>query len=201
MNQNNAVLGLLVFVVAAFGGLVFYDIKYGHKFEKRFGGPAGQTQNWKWDDNWSGKGQPVAPPKAVTPPAPTVPPATPAPSPGQQLIAGSYQEGINKSGETGKPVLAFFTSDSCSWCVKMKSDTMTDSRVQAVLRNYILVYVDTDRDREAIRKFGVRALPSFVVTNHREERLKMDMGYKNADSFSSWLNDPGLFTQPRRAGN
>jgi thiol-disulfide isomerase/thioredoxin len=195
MNQRAAIIGLLVFVLAAFGGLVFYDAKYGHKFDKLLGKDKTTQQNWKWDDQWDSKGPNVqVPPVNPNPPAPTPPPTPPV----QQLIAGSYQEAIQKSGELGRPVLVIFTAEWCSWCKKMKSETMTDSRVQSVLKNYILVYVDTDKDRSPVRKFGVESLPSFVITNVNEEKLKFDSGFKNADSFASWLNSPNLFQQPKR---
>lgn len=187
MDQKNIVVGLLLFVIVAFGGLIFYDVKVGHKFEK-FLGKEIVAKNWKWEDSWDGKGPITQPDKIQTPPVAT---------PGPQLIAGSYTEAIQKSGEVGKPVLVFFTAEWCQWCKKMKAETMTDSKVQSVCKNYILVYVDTDKDRAPATKFGVESLPSYVVTNAKEAKLKMDAGFKNADSFASWLNDSSLFQQPK----
>jgi hypothetical protein len=86
MNQRAAIIGLLVFVLAAFGGLVFYDAKYGHKFDKLLGKDKTTQQNWKWDDQWDSKGPNVqVPPVNPNPPAPTPPPTPPV----QQLIADS----------------------------------------------------------------------------------------------------------------
>lgn len=192
MNERNVAVGLLLFVILAFGGLIFYDVKVGHKFEKLLGKEK-VANNWKWEDNWDGKG-PTGPGPGPDRPSPTPPPVD---VPGPQLIAGSYTEAVKKSGEVGKPVLAFFTADWCQWCKKMKSETMSDSKVQAALKSYIVVYVDTDKDRAPARKFGVESLPSYVITNAKEEKLKADGGFKNADSFASWLNNPSLFNQPR----
>jgi thioredoxin-related protein len=194
MNQRNLAVGLLVFVILAFGGLVFYDIKYGHKFEKRFGTTKEPAQNWKWEDDWNSKGAPVGPQTGPTTPGPVVP----APE-AQQLIAGNYAEALQRSAALGKPILAFFTADWCNWCQKMKTETMSDARVKTVLKNYILVYVDADKDRDTTKKFGVTTLPSYVVTNANETKLKMDTGFKNADSFASWLNDSKLFDQPKKS--
>jgi thiol-disulfide isomerase/thioredoxin len=196
MDQRTTVIGLLMFVVLAFGGLIYYDVKFGHKFEKLMG-KVGQSNNWRWEDGWDGKGPSSSTPG---PQGPSVPQGPSAPQPnGPQLIAGSYAEALQKSGETGKPVLAFFTADWCTWCKKMKNETMTDSRVQSVLKNYILVYVDSDHDRNAVRKFGVDGLPSYVITNSREDKLKVETGFKSPEIFSSWLNDSSLFNQPKGA--
>jgi len=190
MNQRTTVVGLLLFVVLAFGGLIFYDVKYGHKFEKLLGKDrTTQNDQWKWKDDWTNK-------DGVTPPGPDSKQIAP-PVDGPQLIAGSYNEALKKSGELGKPVLVFFTADWCSWCKKMKSETLPDAKVQAVMKNYVLVYVDTDKDRAPATKFGVSSLPSYAVTNYKEEKLKVDSGFKNADSFQAWLNQPSLFTQPK----
>lgn len=191
MDQRNLVIGLLVFVLSAFGLIVFYDVNYGHKFERKFG-KSRQTQNWKWEDDWDSKDSPVVPTKPNHSPTPV----TPIPL-GQQFIAGSYQEAILKSGETGKPVLVFFTADWCNWCKKMKLETMMDSKVQSLLKNYILVYVDTDKDRSPVAKFNIESLPSYIITNSKEEKLKYENGYKNSGFFANWLNDPNLYNQPK----
>jgi thiol:disulfide interchange protein len=192
MNQRAIVIGLLVFVLAAFGGLIYYDAKHGHKFEKLMGGKNRPVQNWKWEDSWDGNGPSAQPDKA----APQPKTETPAPT-GPQLIAGTYTEALQKSGEFGKPVLVFFTAEWCTWCKKMKAETMVDGKVQAGLKNYILVYVDTDKDRAPARKFGIESLPSYVITNSKEEKLKADSGFKNSETFAGWLNNPNLLVQPK----
>ena len=193
MNQRSILLGLLFFVVVAFGGMIFYDVKHGKKFEKLFN-KQDQTTNWKWEDDWRGQG-PTAPTSPTRPTDPTPPPVTPPAGP--QIVAGSYAEAIQKSIQTGKPVMVFFTADWCSWCKKMKSETMPNEGVQTMMKNYVFVYVDTDKDRASARKFGVESLPAYVITNSKEENLKSDSGFKNAETFTQWLNNPNLFNQTR----
>lgn len=192
MSQRSILAGLLVFVIVAFGGMIFYDMKHGKKFDKLFN-KQDQTTNWKWEDDWKSQGPNTPPP---TRPTDQVPPVTPPAQPtGPQIVASSYAEAIQKSGQTGKPVLAFFTADWCTWCKKMKSETMPNEGVQTMMKNYVLVYVDTDKDRAPARKFGVESLPSYVITNSKEEKLKSDSGFKNAETFAQWLNNPNLFNQ------
>jgi thiol-disulfide isomerase/thioredoxin len=195
MNQKNLLAGLLVFVAVAFGGLIWYDVKYGHKFERILGKNSRPSENWKWADDWNNI-NPVNPNPNLQP-SPN-PPMTPLVTPqGPQLITGTYNEALQKSGELGKPVLVFFTADWCTWCKKMKQETMTDQKVQNVLKNYILVYVDMDKDRAPARQHSVESLPSYVITNYKEDNLKSESGFKSAESFASWLNNPNLYVQPK----
>lgn len=193
MTAKSAILALLVVMTLGLGGYVAYDLKKGNG-SKLFGPKAEQKSNWKWDDNWDGK-NPQPQPKEEDRINKPIPPDGIKVKP--QSVAGSYAEALKLSGEQGRPVLAFFTADWCGYCKKMKSETMNDQRVLSVMNNYILVYVDTDKDREGVRDFGVSSLPTFVVTNYKKEKLKVDSGFKNADNFASWLNDNNLFTQPK----
>jgi len=186
MDIKSIITVILFFLTTSLGVLIAYDIK---KSGKLFGKePA--TNNWQWNDQWdsSPKSLPIDQPIPATPSTPDV-----------QIVANSYAEALQKSGELGKPVLVFFTADSCQWCKKMKSEAMVDPNVQAVLKHYILVYEDTDKSREAANRFGATSLPSFVITNSKQDKLKMDVGYKSANDFSVWLSDASLFSQPKQA--
>lgn len=179
MGQKSMLVGLLLFVIFSFGGLILYDSKYGHKFEKYLGKEK-TIRNWKWEDQWDGK-SPLTPIKPIE----------------LQLIANNYTEALHKSGETGKPVLVFFTAEWCQWCSKMRSETMPDILVQNMLKNYILVYVDTDKDRGPARKFNIESLPSYIITNYKEDGIKAGNGFKSPESFANWLNNPNFYNQPK----
>lgn len=75
----------------------------------------------------------------------------------------------------------------------MKSETMSKEEVKEVLKNYIVVYVNADRDRDSVKKMKIESLPSFVITNHKGESLKTAKGFMDAKTFSNWLNDSKLF--------
>lgn len=174
MNDRKLALALLAFVLVTFGGMAAYELGFRPKAAK----PADAANpNWKWSDDWGTAPAPQAAPQPVAPPA-----ATPA-----QATAATYAEAISASKELNRPVLLFFTADSCTWCKKMKATTMADDKVKEALRAYVLTYVDADKNRAVVRKFGVESLPTFVVTNASEAKLRAETGYKNADQFASWL--------------
>jgi thiol:disulfide interchange protein len=161
-----------------------------------------KLDNWKWNDSWNGSIFPeklelpikeniqkpdVAKPEAVKPEV--VKPKN---------ESFSYQEALQQSGETGKPVLVFFAADWCEYCTKMKIQTLPQEEVKNKLKNYIVTYVNVDKDSILSKKFGIKVLPSYVVTNYKEEKIKLGKGFMEANSFSNWLNDSKLLNQPKK---
>lgn len=192
---RGAAIAFFLLVLAVVGGIVGYDVIKNDRLNLNGKQPG---VNWKWSDDWNKNNpqEPVQPP--VNPPV--TPPVNPQPQQ-QQLIASSYSEAIRLSGEHGMPVLVFFEASWCSWCKKMKADTMNSPNVAGVMKNYILVYVDVDRDRQTARRFSVTGIPAYVITNVQQANLKSGSGYKEPYTFSGWLNEPRLFRQPKGPGN
>lgn len=177
MNQRTGTLLLLLILLLGFAGFLIYDYKNSNHFGFRKDEP---KSNWTWEDDW--KANPIEQPKEQ--------PKKPE-TPKEQVVAGTYAEAIKKAAELKMSVLVFFESDWCSWCKKLKSETLSDAKVKEAMKKYIVVFVDTGKDRAAAKKFGVRYLPSYVVTNDKEEKVKSDGGFKTADEFLRWLG-----TQP-----
>jgi len=186
---------MFVGVLVVFGGLVAWDITSNN----RLGNLGGDNKtNWNWNDNWSSTETPSNPQQPqqphVTPPQPEKPKDDMSMP---QIVATDYQDALAKSGEHGMPVLVLFKADWCGWCKKMESETLTDAKVKVAMKHYIMVYVDTDKDRRTASKFSVRGLPSYVITNNKEANLKSGSGYKDADDFAQWLDNPNLYEQPK----
>ena len=192
MNEKSSILLLLVVVMFCLVGFVIYDAKTNN----RLGFGKDKTDdNWQWEDQWDGA--PVEPkidPK-VAPKVPT--PVKPLP---EQLVVGTYAEAIKKAAELKMPVLVLFESDQCSWCKKMKEETFPDPKVQEAIKKYIVVHVDVYKDKAIAKKFGVKYLPSYVVTNAQEESVKVDGGFKTADQFVQWLDakEPSPQVEPKK---
>ena len=175
MNQKHMLIGLLLFVFLSFGGMIALDLK-----NKKQSVPD-NANNPILGDNWE---TPVSPDK----PDPIVDKV--------QITASSYREAIKKSGEEGIPVLVFFEADWCSWCKKMKKEFMADRDVKEIMKNYVLVFVDYDRNKSVAIKFGVQGLPSYAITNVNESKLKSDGGYLDSGKFHQWLDNPSMYKQP-----
>ena len=197
MSKQKIMMIFFISLTIVTGGLFFCELNN----VKRVLGMS-KLDNWKWNDSWNGSIFPeklklpikeniqkpdVAKPEAVKPEV--VKPKN---------ESFSYQEALQESGKTGKPILVFFAADWCEYCNKMKMQTLSQEEVKNKLKNYIVTYVNVDKDPILSKKFGIKVLPSYVVTNHKEEKIKLGKGFMEANSFSNWLNDSKLLNQPKK---
>lgn len=194
MKQSSVLLVVFILMTLFCGGFIVYDIVQNERLNG-INGPNNST-NWDWEDNWN-PSQPVRPQQPTQPNQPVRPQPQQPDRPLGQIVASNYQDAVAQSRQYGMPILVYFEADWCGWCKKMKSETLNSSAVKEVMTNYILVYVNADRDRQIVQQFGVSGLPSYVITNSRSINLKSGKGYKNASKFAEWLNDPSMFQQPK----
>lgn len=154
----------------------------------------GPNTNWIWNNDWQSSGGGTPPPPGQ-PPIGGGPPVMP-PS-GNQLTASNYKEAVQIAGREGKPILVMFSATWCTWCQKMKAETLTDPQVSALMTNYVYVVVDVDKERDVANKFNVKSIPAYNVTNSKEENLKSGVNYLKPSEFAVWLNNPSMFSQPK----
>ena len=137
--------------------------------------------NW---DNWNQKSQK---PQAQAPQAPNMQPPT-APPPAAPSRAPNYQDALNLSKTHKKPVLLFFTASWCSWCQKMKNETLNNPQVKKAMEDFIYCEVDVDKDRTTARQFGVGPIPTYKTTDSNSKVIAEGSGFKSATQFVTWLN-------------
>ena len=97
----------------------------------------------------------------------------------------------------GKPVMLDFYADWCVSCKELEQFTFSDSRVQSVLKDTVLLQVDVtennDDDKALLKKFSLFGPPGILFFNAKSEHesnLKV-VGYQNADDFLLTLNQRG----------
>jgi thiol:disulfide interchange protein len=151
--------------------------------------------NWKWEDKWSNKDKfyinnknynfkkDIVKPKEEPNPKKVSP---------EEIKINSYEDAINESERTKKPVLLFFTADWCGYCQKMKNNTMKDEKVKDILKNYIVFYIDVDKNIDLSKKYYIKSLPTCIITNHQEKNIKYKKGYVGSTDFYNWLNDSNI---------
>lgn len=126
-------------------------------------------------------------------------PASPIP-PAQSLLPVSppdqisptpttYQEALELSDKYNKLVLVYFTAPSwCSPCQKMGKEILPNLDVQKVLKTFIFYKIDIDiKDRDIMEKWQLKAVPSYIIINSKEELIKSGFGYKTVNAFIPWL--------------
>lgn len=198
--MTKKILLTMMVVMVVLTGLVWYAKKNNIKIPGVT--KAVPSTNWQWSNDWNnpmkddGSNPDVS--KPIGPKGVEVKPQVqPAPQPPAEIVLMGYQEAMKRSAAEGKPVLVMFTASWCSWCNKFKKEVLTDSAVKAACSQYLFTMVDADQEKNAVRKFGVTGLPSFVITNSKEQKLKFEGKFMDAPTFVKFLDNPGMFTQPK----
>jgi thioredoxin-like negative regulator of GroEL len=88
-----------------------------------------------------------------------------------------------------RPVVLYFTSESCGWCRKMESGTFTDAEVQKSAEKFTCVKVDVKDAEELAARYRVRGVPAFVVLDARGKLLANQPGYQPAAKFAKFLEE------------
>lgn len=65
--------------------------------------------------------------------------------------------------------LLVFGADWCKYCAEAKYDINNDSRVREVIKNYEVVFVDYDVDKDLVDGYNIKTLPTFVILDGTKE--------------------------------
>lgn len=177
--MNQKLLPMITAVLVVFV-LIFIvtDFVSQKRWEKITGNES--ANNWKWNDDW--QGTPVKP----EPQQPQQPQQPQRLDP--MVEVGDYATAIQQAKQTGKLVLVYFEADWCQYCQKMKKETLP--KVQSNLAGYIVVFINTDKNRPLAQKYGVTGIPAYFIVSGNEEKLKSANGFMAADAFANWLIKP-----------
>lgn len=188
MEHKSILTVMFVFILIIFGGLVAWDLNHDSSKNKE------SKTNWNWDDDW--KNLPITNQKndlVKENPIKESPKESPKKEPELvkpqgQMVATSYSNAIEDAQKYDMKVVILFGADWCGHCKNMKSTTYPDAGVKKSLTNYIVLYVNTDEDKETTRKFGIKALPTQIILDKKEDILKSNLGFQNPSQFINWLN-------------
>lgn len=98
----------------------------------------------------------------------------------------SYQEALAAAKAEGKPVFIDFYTSWCGPCKMMAREVFPQQKVGDYFnQNFVCIKLDAEKEgREAAKKFGVTAYPTFKVISADEKVLfSIEGGNSNADAF------------------
>lgn len=152
-----------------------------------FSGPdLSPKNNWQWQDEWPQS--PFKEPLQQSPIDPQ-PKQEPKPEAEVQLRADSIAGGQALAKQHRKNMLITFHAEWCGPCRQMQTTTFADAGVKASLLDFVMVDVDSDKNREAVKQFKVTALPTNVIVSSDGRLVDSIEGYRAADSFRIWLDE------------
>lgn len=102
----------------------------------------------------------------------------------------SYEDAVNQSKTTSKPILLFFTgSDWCSWCHKLEAEVLNNQEfADAASNKFIFVMLDfpmsaklsanlSAQNKQLQKKYDVRGFPTIVLIDSKEQKIGVT-GYR-----------------------
>lgn len=103
------------------------------------------------------------------------------------------QIAVSQASAQGRPVMLDFYADWCISCKEMEAFTFTDARVQALLKDAVVVQADVtandSADQALLKKFDLFGPPGIIFydPNGTEIPAARVVGYMPADKFSDHL--------------
>lgn len=95
---------------------------------------------------------------------------------------------LNKSKNSNKKVLVFFTASYCSYCSQLETGTFTDKKVQSKLSNdYLLVKIDISEYPNLSSKYSINGVPTLAILNSDATITKKIEGYKSPNGLLTEL--------------
>jgi len=127
------------------------------------------------------------------------PAGAPAPQASQALpfekikTSAELDARLAEAKAAGRPVMLDFYADWCVSCKEMEQFTFSDTRVQARLKEALLLKADvtgnTAADKELLKRFNLFGPPGLIFWNARGEQSSYKViGYEKADKFLASLD-------------
>jgi thioredoxin-related protein len=77
--------------------------------------------------------------------------------------------------------LIIFSANWCKYCQVAKNDMENHKKLSETIKNYSIVDVNFDVDKEIVRGYNIKSIPTFVVFEGGKEKGRLE-GYKGPNS-------------------
>lgn len=84
--------------------------------------------------------------------------------------------------------LLFFSADYCSWCHKMKNETLSKPRIKGLLKKFKVKNHDFIKDRTLAMKYGITKIPGYVILDDEQNVKLYGYGFKTEEEFLKWAD-------------
>lgn len=120
------------------------------------------------------------------------------PRPAHPMWASDLQAALQRAEATRRPVLVEFQASWCGPCEWMGREVFPRPEVVRALKDWISVQIDVDAQPQIAGRYGVEALPTFIVLADDGRELRRYAGAFTADEFVAFLKraaSPAATTQ------
>ena len=91
-------------------------------------------------------------------------------------------------GQDSEKTLLIFGAKWCKYCTKAKNDLRNEDTLVEKIKDYTIIEVDYDKDRDIAKGHKVNVLPTFVVFQDGKE-IKRQTGYKGSEHLLEFLKE------------
>ena len=89
----------------------------------------------------------------------------------------------------GKPLFVYARSQYCGACKLFESESFTNETViEKLKKNFILVSIDVDNQKNETRNFRIRATPTEIYLDSNGTEIKKILGYRTNQTFLDEIN-------------
>jgi len=99
------------------------------------------------------------------------------------IIYENHNIAVDISKEQNKPLLLIFSADWCDYCTKLKTEILTTNETS----DYVSCIIDVDNNKDLVKKYKVRILPTSIVIKNGEQVIKSKTGFKGEKDYLKWL--------------
>jgi len=87
---------------------------------------------------------------------------------------------------TNEKVLIIFSADWCKYCQIAKNNIQNDPQLSEIVKNYTIVDVDFDVDKDIVEGYNIKTIPAFVIYEGGKE-LRRKIGYQGPNDLTNFL--------------
>ena len=102
---------------------------------------------------------------------------------------GDWESAKTEAVKLHRPLFVYFTAAWCPPCQEMKKTTWADKTVKTALEKFVPVKVDVEAHPEIAEKFGVNAMPTYVILSEQGEVLRHRSGMLMPEEMLRWLEN------------
>lgn len=92
-------------------------------------------------------------------------------------------KGLEQAAEKNQFALVMFSASWCEPCKQMSQQVLSKEQVRNSLKNWVLIKIDTDKQKSVKQAYIVNGLPTFIIFSPKGDKIKRFEGTMPKEEF------------------